>query len=90
VIGVPGKSPGEIALHWPERKILLVGDAIVGDSPGRCKLLPEKVVDDPARLRESVRGLLALDFEILLVGDGEPILQFAKERLRELVETFPE
>jgi glyoxylase-like metal-dependent hydrolase (beta-lactamase superfamily II) len=89
VVGVPGKSPGEIALHWPERKILLVGDAIVGDPPGRCKLLPEKVVDDPARLRESVRALLALDFETLLVGDGEPIPQFAKERLRELVETFP-
>jgi glyoxylase-like metal-dependent hydrolase (beta-lactamase superfamily II) len=90
VIGVPGKSPGEIALHWPERKILLVGDAVVGDPPGRCKLLPDKVVDDPARLRESVCGLLALDFETLLVGDGEPILQFAKERLRELVDTFPE
>jgi len=40
-------------------------------------------------LRESVRGLLGLDFDILLVGDGEPILQNAKERLRELAETFP-
>jgi glyoxylase-like metal-dependent hydrolase (beta-lactamase superfamily II) len=89
VIGVPGKSPGEIALHWPERKILLVGDAVVVDPPGRCKLLPDKVVDDPTRLRESVRGLLALDFDILLVGDGEPITQSAKERLRELVDTFP-
>jgi glyoxylase-like metal-dependent hydrolase (beta-lactamase superfamily II) len=89
VIGVPGKSPGEIALHWPERKILLVGDAVVGDPPGHCKLLPEKVVDDPARLRESVRGLLALDFDTLLVGDGEPITKFAKQRLRELVDTFP-
>jgi hypothetical protein len=68
---------------------LLVGDAIVGNPPGRCKLLPEKVMDDPPCLRESVRGLLALDFETLLVGDGEPILQSAKERLRELVETFP-
>ena len=38
VVGVPGKSPGEVALHWPERKILLVGDALVGDPPGRCKL----------------------------------------------------
>ena len=54
-----------------------------------CKLLPEKVVDDPARLRESVRSLLALDFDILLPGDGEAILQGAKERLRELSETFP-
>jgi glyoxylase-like metal-dependent hydrolase (beta-lactamase superfamily II) len=89
VIAVPGKSPGEVALHWPERRILLVGDAVVGHPPGRCKLLPEKVVDDPARLRESVRGLLALDFDTLLVGDGEFIPQFAKERLRELVDTFP-
>lgn len=23
VIGVPGKSPGEVALHWPERRILI-------------------------------------------------------------------
>ena len=89
VVGAAGKSPGEVAFHWPERKILIVGDAVVGDPPGRCKLLPEKVVDDPQRLRESVRSLLALDFDILLPGDGEPILQSAKDRLRELVNTFP-
>ena len=88
VVGAPGKSPGEVVLHWPERKILIVGDAVVGDPPGRCKLLPEKVMDDPPRLRESVRSLLALDLDILLPGDGEPILQGAKERLRELVDSF--
>jgi glyoxylase-like metal-dependent hydrolase (beta-lactamase superfamily II) len=88
VVGAPGKSPGEVVLHWPERKILLVGDAVVGDPPGKCKLLPDKVVDDPPRFRESARALLALDFDTLLVGDGVPILQSAKERLRELVQTF--
>lgn len=89
-VGVPGKSPGEVALHWPERKILLVGDAVVGHPPGRCKLLPDKVVDDPARLRASVRALLELDFDTLLVGDGDPILRGAKDRLRDLVVTFPQ
>jgi glyoxylase-like metal-dependent hydrolase (beta-lactamase superfamily II) len=79
-----------VGLHWPERRILIVGDAVVGDPPGSCKLLPEKVVDDLPRLRESVRSLLRLDFDILLAGDGEPILEGAKERLRELVNTFPE
>jgi glyoxylase-like metal-dependent hydrolase (beta-lactamase superfamily II) len=88
VVGAPGKSLGEVVLHWPERKILLVGDAVVGDPPGKCKLLPDKVVDDPARLRATARGLLALDFDILLVGDGEPILSSAKERLGELIQTF--
>jgi glyoxylase-like metal-dependent hydrolase (beta-lactamase superfamily II) len=89
VVGAPGKSPGEVALHWPERKILIVGDAVVGDPPGRCKLLPEKVMDDPPRLRESVRTLLGLNFDTLLVGDGEPILQSAEDRLRALVDSFP-
>ena len=88
IVGAPGKSPGEVGLHWPERRILLVGDAVVGDPPGKCKFLPDKVVDDPLRLRESARGLLALDFDVLLVGDGVPILQSAKERLRDLLQTF--
>ena len=90
VVGAPGKSPGEIALHWPERKILIVGDSVIGNPPGRCGLLPDRVMDDPPRLRESVRGLLGLDFDTLLVGDGAPILQNAKERLKELVGTFPQ
>ena len=89
VIGVPGKSPGEVAFHWPERRLLIVGDAVVGNPPGRLSLLREKVLDDPARLRESVRQLLSLDFDTLLVGDGECVLNDARERLRELVETFP-
>jgi len=90
IVGVPGKSPGEVALHWPERKILIAGDSVIGNPPGRCGLLPEKVMDDPPRLRASVRELLTLDFDALLVGDGEPILQNTQERLRELVNTFPE
>ena len=52
--------------------------------------LPERVMDDPARLRSNLRKLLDLDFDILLVGDGESILRDAKARLKELVETFPD
>ena len=88
-IGVAGKSPGEVAFHGPERRLLIIGDAVIGNPPGCCGLLREAVMDDPLRLRESVRGLLDLDFDTLLVGDGESILQNAKARLKELVETFP-
>jgi glyoxylase-like metal-dependent hydrolase (beta-lactamase superfamily II) len=70
--------------------LLFVGDAVVGNPPGSCGLLREKVMDDPARLRNSVRGLLDLDFDALLFGDGAPILQDAKARLAELVKTFPQ
>ncbi len=47
-------------------------------------------MDDPTRLRSSVRKLLDLDFDILLVGDGESILRDAKARLKELVQAFPD
>jgi glyoxylase-like metal-dependent hydrolase (beta-lactamase superfamily II) len=89
VVGVPGKSPGEIALHDPMRRLLVVGDAVIGNPPGRLSLLREQVMDDPARLRASVRALAALDLDVLLVGDGVPILAGAGVRLRELVATFP-
>jgi glyoxylase-like metal-dependent hydrolase (beta-lactamase superfamily II) len=89
VVAVPGKSPGEIALHWPERRILIVGDAIIGNPPGSCALLRERVLDDPPRLRNSVRELLALEFDTLLMGDGESILSGAARKLHQLIETFP-
>ena len=89
VVGAAGKSPGEVVLFWRDRGILIVGDAIIGNPPGRCGLLPERVMDDPARLRANVRKLLDLDFDILLVGDGASLLDDAKARLKELVETFP-
>jgi len=90
VVDASGKSPGEVALHWPEKRLLIVGDAVIGNPPGRCGLLKEAVMDDPVHLRESVRRLLDLDFDTLLTGDGRPIVQGAKARLQELVESFPE
>ena len=88
VVDASGKSPGEVALFWRDRGILIVGDAIIGNPPGQCGLLPERVMDDPARLRRNLRKLLDLDFDILLVGDGASILRNAKARLKDLVETF--
>ena len=90
VVEPSGKSPGEVALLRQDRGVLIVGDAIIGNPPGQCGLLPERVMDDPARLRNSLCKLLDLDFDILLVGDGVSILRNAKARLKELVETFPD
>ena len=90
VIAVPGKSPGEVAFYWRARRVLIVGDAVIGNPAGRCGLLREQVMDDPVGLRQSVRKLLDLDFDTLLVGDGVSILKGAKDRLRELVDSFPD
>lgn len=88
VVAAAGKSPGEIALLWPERGILLVGDSVIGNPPGACGLLAERVMDDPARLRQSVAAFLDLDFDTLLVGDGVAVVGGAKARLAELVARF--
>src|SRR4029077_10373731 len=75
VVPVPGKSPGEVAFHWPERRLLLVGDAVIGNPPDRLSLLPDRVMDDPARLRGSVRAVAELDVDVLLDRDGVAILR---------------
>jgi len=73
VLDASGKSPGEIALHWPERRILLVGDACVGKPPGECALLPDAVLDDKRALIDSLRRLSKIEFDTLLLGDGASI-----------------
>ena len=88
IVAVPGKSPGEIALHDRARRLLVVGDAVIGNPPGELSLLRERVIDDPPLLRRSVRQLLELDFDTVLVGDGVPILEGAHEQLRALVAGF--
>jgi len=90
VVPADGKSPGEVAFHWPSRQSLFVGDVAIGNPPGRCSLLPEEKLDDPVRLRESLCNLLALDFDCLLVGDGTPILEGAKAKVEDLVSSFQE
>jgi glyoxylase-like metal-dependent hydrolase (beta-lactamase superfamily II) len=89
VVAVPGKSPGEVAFHWPVRRILIVDDAVIGNPPGHLSLLREAVMDDPAWLRQSMRGLLDLDFETLLLGDGVSLLRAAKLEMKALVHDLP-
>lgn len=85
VLDASGKSPGEVALHWPARRLLLVGDICVGNPAGACALLPEKVMDDPAALRASLRRLAALDVDTLLVGDGASLLHGGRAALEALL-----
>jgi len=89
VVPAPGKSPGEIALHWPDKRILVVGDACVGTPPGGLSLLPPAVIDAPDELRRSLRRIAAeLDFDTLLLADGESVLRGGRAALQRLVATF--
>ena len=83
VIGLADqKTPGESALHWAERRTLIVGDAIIGAPRHGLSLLPDAKFKDVAKARAGLQRLGELDVDVLLVGDGEPLLEGAGHDLR--------
>lgn len=77
VIHLPSqKSPGESALYHPERKILIVGDALIGSPMQHLSMLPEEKYADRREAVEGLRRLTQLDVKTVLVGDGDPVMQF--------------
>lgn len=87
VIGlVDQKTAGESALYWPGRKLLIVGDALIGTPAGSLTMLPAKKFADVGAARAGLARLAELDVEVLLPGDGEPILSRASEALRLFLE----
>ncbi len=81
-----GKSPGEIALYFPEKRAVLSGDLVVGAPMGALTLLADAKLADPPRAALELRKLLALPFDAILVGDGHSILQDARQRLVECLQ----
>lgn len=86
LIHVPGKSPGEIAFHFPRGRALIVGDVVIGVPAGELSTYPDKVIDDKQQLHRSAARLLEYDFDALLLCDGEPITSGGKQKLEEFVE----
>jgi len=96
VIDLPGKSPGEIGLYLDPTLnvisqgvggILILGDAIIGHPPGALGLIPEHKLDDPSKLKQSLRKLLDYDFDVLLLCDGQPVLSGGKVKVAEFLNT---
>lgn len=79
-----GKSAGELALHWPARGLLVLGDAAVGRPAGALSMLPADKFADLAAARAGVASLAALGAEIILVGDGDDVLTGGTAALRAL------
>ncbi len=81
VIDLPGKSPGEIGLFMDRP----INATAIGHPPGSLGLIPEHKLDNRALLKQSLRKLLNLDFDVLLLCDGEPVTSDAKSRVVEFV-----
>jgi uncharacterized cupin superfamily protein len=71
VVALAGfKTPGEFALHFPQTRTVVVGDALWGMPAGALTLMKDEKLADPPRAVLSLRRLRALAPEHLLTGDG--------------------
>ena len=75
------KSSGETALYWEEKKILFLGDALIGKPPGDVSLLPPEKYADIEKARAGIQVLDDLNFDSLLMGDGDPIVTGGKKAI---------
>jgi glyoxylase-like metal-dependent hydrolase (beta-lactamase superfamily II) len=82
VLHAPGHSPGHLAFFWPERGVLLAGDAIA-TWPKLCPGWKAFTLNTEQHA-ESLRRLAALDARVVGVGHGDAITEGAADRVRAL------
>ncbi len=85
VTHTPGHTPGSISLFSPQKKLLIVGDAI-NNRHKTLRLPPKMVSTDLSQAVDSVKGLAQLDFDILCFGHGRPLTINAHTRVQEFIE----
>jgi glyoxylase-like metal-dependent hydrolase (beta-lactamase superfamily II) len=81
VVHAPGHTAGSISLHFFNRGVLLVGDAMQYRY-GRLMLPNRFFTQDMAAAAASVRKLAELDFETLCFSHFRPIVTGADARVR--------
>lgn len=87
VIHAPGHTDGSIALHFPSRGVLIVGDAMQ-HKLGRLMLPSRMFSKDLDEAANSVRKLASLDFETLCFSHFRPILCGADRRVRQFASSL--
>lgn len=75
VIGMPGHSPGSIAVHVPMADAVFVGDALTTRHvlTGRLGAQPAPFTDDTAEAMASLDRLAAVEASWVLPGHGAPL-----------------
>ena len=84
--------PDETALHITRHKALACADGVVQSrAADGLRFVSDGLMDDPERtkrgLREAYTRLLDLDFDMLLLAHGDPIVGGDRDALREFVRT---
>ena len=82
VVGTPGHTPGHLSFHWPERGVVIAGDAITtwpAVSAGW-----EATILNPEQHALSLRRLARLDATVVCPGHGDAITRDAAAEVSRL------
>ena len=92
IIGMPGHSPGSVAVHVPVAGAVFVGDALTTRHvlTGRQGPQPAPFTDDPAEALASLRRLEDLPVQWLLPGHGAPWSGGVTEAVRAIRAAAPQ
>jgi hypothetical protein len=84
-------TPGPEEVHFSflrsdEPSVLFCSDLLTHYGGQRLDFVPLEYHDDPTQTRGTVEGLLELDFDVLCLDHGSPIVDDPKGAIRELLE----
>ena len=85
VVHLPGHTVGSIALFLPDRKLVIIGDALQYKLSLRLFPPAPGVTEDPERAMESLRKLLDLDFDAICFSHFPPKRSMAHAALRSML-----
>lgn len=82
--------PDETALYIPSHRALACADGVVRSrDSGALAFVPDFLMDDPEETKEGLRAayrrLLELDFDLLLLAHGIPVIDDGEDALRAFV-----
>jgi hypothetical protein len=80
-------SPDETAIHFPRQRAIACADGVVRSGlEGPLGFVPDRLMDDPEQtkrgLKDAYTRLLELDFEVLLLAHGNPVVGGARDALQ--------
>lgn len=84
----PGHTPGHLAFIWPERNVLITGDAFV-TWPMPCPGWPNAMLNRPQSW-ETLDRLSSFDVDVIVPGHGDSIVENGAAVLKELASRYSE
>jgi glyoxylase-like metal-dependent hydrolase (beta-lactamase superfamily II) len=88
VVHTPGHTAGSIAIFLPDRKLLIIGDALQYRLGRRLTPPAAAVTQDPEQAMESLRKLLKLDFHTICFSHYPPFHGGARAALRQMIDIY--